>query len=455
MDKYMTDELYLKVSELAYTDVPAGRSDILDKEEYKDWRTIEPKGASLHSAYSGFDAVVLENPKTNQVIIGYRGTEPEGIIGKAADIETDAFDVVGGRTRRLEDAITDPERHNIFKNSPFKLMKDNMDWENNQFHQAEELYEAVKVAYPDSDISLTGHSLGGGLAQYVAARQDVSGMTYSAPSVTNLLDDVSLAKVNEGHFDNKMVNVVHPNDSVGAGGISEYDRHVGSTVYKGQDFDTANAMYQNWKFQFQLKVPFQPLGAGSPMLVHDVRIGVDLDKLHVGDIMRFFDSFSKDEGKGYHSMDQYEFDENGNLKGPLIDRSTGETINISPRWTAHQEALSTFSNLMAGIVPPLIAAATGFVIGKTGGKIQLTPEELAQAAREMRLSLDGFSNDAQASIQMFQTHISTSESQSFTPIAYNATATLQAINRWYQESISEIAEYIERKREDFVIADQH
>ncbi|WP_053784062.1 hypothetical protein [Paenibacillus xylanivorans] len=52
-----------------------------------------------------------------------------------------------------------------------------MDWENNQFHQAEELYEAVNEAYPDSDISLTGHCLGGGLAQYVAARQDVSGMT--------------------------------------------------------------------------------------------------------------------------------------------------------------------------------------------------------------------------------------------------------------------------------------
>ncbi|MEC0123402.1 hypothetical protein [Paenibacillus pabuli] len=121
-----------------------------------------------------------------------------------------------------------------------------------------------------------------------------------------------------------------------------------------------------------VKGTFQPLGAGSPMLVHDVR------------------------------MDQYEFDENGNLKGPLIDWRTGETVDISPRWTAHQEAL-------------------------------------AQAAWEMRLSLSGFSNDVQVSIQMFQTHIATSESQSFTPIAYNATATLQGINRWYQESI-----YIER-----------
>ncbi|MDR6718770.1 lipase family protein [Paenibacillus sp. 2003] len=451
MNAYKTDELYMKISELAYTDVPVGRSNILDKEEYKDWRTVEPDGAKLHRKYSGFDAVVLENPKTNQVIIGYRGTEPEGkLTDKFADWETDAFDVVGGRTRKLEDSITDPERHNIFKNSPFKLMMDNSSWENNQFHQAEELYEAVQKAYPDSDISLTGHSLGGGLAQYVAALHDVSGMTYSAPSVMNLLDDISLAKVNEGHFDNKMVNVVHPSDSVGAGGVSEYDRHVGLTVYKGQDFDTANAMYQNWKFQLQLKVPFQPLGAGSPMLVHDVGIDVDLDKLYIGNIVRLLDSFSKDEGKGYHSMKQYEFDKEGNLIGPLIDRSTGETLDISPRWTAHQKAMAVFSNVMSGAVASFISG----VGSSGGGKIQLTPEELAQSAREMRLSLSGFSNDAQASFQMFQTHIATSESQSFTPIAYNATATLQQIKRWYQESISEIADYIERKREDFVIADQ-
>lgn len=72
----------------------------------------------------------------------------------------------------------------------------------------------------------------------------------------------------------------------------------------------------------------------------------------------------------------------------------------------------------------------------------------------MRFSLSGFSNDAQASIRMFKAYTSTSESHSFTSIAYEATATLERINRWYQESISEIAEYIERKHEDFVQADQ-
>ncbi|WP_440116720.1 lipase family protein [Paenibacillus sp. QZ-Y1] len=168
MDTYITDKTYKEISELAYLNLNEG--DYPDTLDSANWKVIEPDEAKLHRK-SGFDAVVLKNDLTDQIVIGYRGTEPEGkATDVLADWETDAFDVVGGRTRRLEDAVTDPERHNIFKNSPFKLMMDNSSWENNQFHQAEELFEVVQKAYPDSDISLTGHSLGGGLAQYVAAR---------------------------------------------------------------------------------------------------------------------------------------------------------------------------------------------------------------------------------------------------------------------------------------------
>ncbi|WP_458123645.1 lipase family protein [Paenibacillus sp. Z3-2] len=449
MKTYISDETYMKFSKLAYQDVSEG----FVLPELEPWKVVEPEGAELHNKVSGFDALVLQNEQTDQIVIGYRGTEPGGNwFDMGADYETDVFDVLGGRTRRLEDAVTDPDHHNIFKKSFVEAIKDDIEWENNQFRQAEVLYEKVSQTYPDASISLTGHSLGGGLAQYVAARKDLSAMTYSAPSVTNLLDDVSLAKVNEGYYDGKVVNVVDPNDSVGAGGIVEYDRHVGSTFYRGQDFDSANAMYQNWMLRYQLTVPIRSLGANSPIVLYDFPINIDLDKFQVGNVYRLFDSFSKDEGKGYHSMNQYQFDKNGNLVGPLINRATGEEIGISPRWTAHQEALASLSSIVRGAIAPLVAVAANAQAG--GGKIQLTPEELAQAAREMRISLSGFSSDAQASIQMFQTHISTSESQSFTPIAYNATATLQRINRWYQESIGEIAEYIERKSEDFLLADE-
>lgn len=452
---YISDELYKEISDLAYQkNVTAGTS-LTEEGDYAQWKVIEPEGAKLHNKVSGFDSVILHNNQTNQIVIGYRGTEPDGSwLGRAADYETDVFDVLGGRTRELEDAVTDPNHHNIFKKSFIQSIKDDIDWENNQFHQAEVLYEQVKAKYPDASISLTGHSLGGGLAQYVAARQDLSAMTYSAPSVTNLLDDASLAKVNEGYYDGKVVNIVQPNDSVGAGGLFEYDRHVGSTYYKGQDFDSANAMYQNWRLQFQLMVPIRPMGPSGPLVTYNFPIDIDLDKFQVGNIVRLMDSFSKKEGKGYHSMNQYQFDEQGNLVGPFIDRATGKQIDISPRWNAYQESRMALSNLVGGVVAPLIAAASNGKSGQGGGTIRLTPEELAQAAKEMRFSLSGFSNDAHASIRMFEAYTSTSESRSFTSIAYEATATLERINRWYQESISEIAEYIERKHEDFVQADQ-
>lgn len=42
-----------------------------------DWKIVEPEGAMLHDTNgSGFDATVFYNEKTDQVIIGYRGTEP-------------------------------------------------------------------------------------------------------------------------------------------------------------------------------------------------------------------------------------------------------------------------------------------------------------------------------------------------------------------------------------------
>ncbi|WP_338541771.1 lipase family protein [Paenibacillus tundrae] len=446
MKTYISDEMYLNFSKLAYQDISNGY--ILP--ELEDWKVVEPGNAELKNKVTGFDALVIKNQQTDQVVISYRGTEPDGHwYGRLTDYETDVRDVIFGRTRQLEDAVTDPNHHNIFRKSFMLSIMDDILWENNQFNQAEKLYESVNQTFPDADISLTGHSLGGGLAQYVAARKDVSAMTYSAPSVTNLLDDISLSRVNEGYYDGKVVNVVDPNDSVGAGGIVEYDRHVGSTFYRGQDFDSANAMYQNWKLQYHLPIPIRSLGAGAPLEVYNFPVNIDLDKFQVGNIYRLLDSFSKKEGKGYHSMDQYEFDTNGNLVGPLINRATGEEISISPRWTAHEKSLSA---IISGAVAPLVAVAAS--AQAAAGKIQLTPEELAQAAKEMRVSLSGFSNEVQASIQMFQTHISTSESQSFTPIAYNATATLERINRWYQESISEIAEYIERKHEDFVLADE-
>lgn len=55
---------------------------------------------------SGFDATVFYNEDHNQVISGYRGTEPPDRPkwSVLTDWETDLNDVVGNRTKNLEEA---------------------------------------------------------------------------------------------------------------------------------------------------------------------------------------------------------------------------------------------------------------------------------------------------------------------------------------------------------------
>ncbi|WP_256872361.1 hypothetical protein [Paenibacillus sp. 79R4] len=70
---YINDKTYREISGLAYV------RDITNEDlnSIPNWSIVEPEGAMLHDTNgSGFDATVFYNEKTNQVIIGYRGTEP-------------------------------------------------------------------------------------------------------------------------------------------------------------------------------------------------------------------------------------------------------------------------------------------------------------------------------------------------------------------------------------------
>lgn len=99
-----------------------------------------------------------------------------------------------------------------------------------QVSKAEEFFLAVieqycknaDGTYDTSKVTLTGHSLGGALAQVIGAENNITTYTYNAPG---MLDSLSLYSANSGNY-SQITNYVTMNDYVG-----NYGAHVGTTYY--------------------------------------------------------------------------------------------------------------------------------------------------------------------------------------------------------------------------------
>ncbi|PKF89680.1 hypothetical protein CW306_10335 [Bacillus sp. BA3] len=134
------------------------------------------------------------------------------------------------------------------------------------------------------------------MASYAGALHAVDAVTYSAPSVLELLPEKLQKKAKKGEYDQTIVNYIHPKDSIGAGAFNPYDRHIGSSYYIGSSFEFENAEYQN-----------KPLS-------------------------RFYSSIANDK---FHDLNHYSFDGLGNLSNPtLTNVQTGRELWQSPRYVS-------------------------------------------------------------------------------------------------------------------------
>ncbi|WP_110931518.1 hypothetical protein [Paenibacillus bouchesdurhonensis] len=484
---YINDKTYWTISDEVYRrDIT---SESYNHRDLPDWKIVEPEGAMLHDTNgSGFDATVFYNEKDNQVIIGYRGTEPPDrpFWSVLMDWGTDLNDVIGHRPKNLEKVHEYYEKNKAEIDAlPLDLrlsfIRSESEYQNNQFVQAQNLYDVVRKEYPNAEISTTGHSLGGAEAEYVAVRNGLNSVSFNAPSIVHILPDDLLQKVKNGDFLKTNVAYVNPGDTIGSG-ATDAERHVGETYYINSTFDDANkrSVFVPFSIPQKRDNPFAQFVLGHKWTpIQWVPITLPFGRQDA--LTKFYNSIA---GKQTHSLKHFEFDETtGNIKNNLFTMD-GETVNGYPRVEAYERMMAARAELQEalgnlverygsqwGAFGQLAAAGLGVTIGdghkvdrpyaggsaagnKGGGTIQLTPAELQQAARQMRSSLQEFSNDTRTSIRLFQAQVETSHSQSLTPIVYNAMTSFERMNQWYQQSITDIANYIDLKAQLFIAADQ-
>ncbi|WP_028403260.1 lipase family protein [Ectobacillus panaciterrae] len=358
MSNIVSDYVYKELSRASYEKEGTVSIDNSLGETQK-WKPLHPNGAKLHDPTTGFDATVFVNEDTKQVVVAFRGTEGTGPFKRAyPDIKkADGGDVVLGTLKDRKDELARLENSPTYSpDDEFRKEDLRKEIAESQFTQADELMKKVKEHvnkhYTGYEISATGHSLGGALAEYSAVLHHLQSVTYSAPDIVHLLPKDLQEKATRGEFKDTNISYVNPNDSIGAGPFKEYKQHVGKTIYiGGAGFAVANAGY-----------------TGHP-------------------VERFIDSVGS---KDYHGLDNYTYDKNGNISNLLIDAKTGKELIQSPRYIQGSQTIELKTEDLHEIgntmkkhakqfeqeIPPAIRAVTALLYTSQSQKLKPIAENI-------------------------------------------------------------------------------
>ena len=149
----------------------------LTKSSYDDsgapsgWERLAPPDTNSNDDQAGYDGAAFRRIGSNEIVITHRGTE----LGR--------FD---------GDVTADVQM--------------GLDMLPTQYIYAKEYYNQISDKYEGAEISNTGHSLGGSLAQLLGAETGIQTETFNAYGAADLIDDLNdeyfLDIDPEGNFDN-------------------------------------------------------------------------------------------------------------------------------------------------------------------------------------------------------------------------------------------------------------
>jgi len=209
MDAYETFEIYAKLSDAVYgIQEKSDHTYAIDRNVWEqlsvnvlmgDGSNVctvkDENGNPYYYAASGMVAAAYRNINTGEIVIAYRGTEDGDVQDFAQDLVIASGNI--------------PQ---------------------NQFNDAYDFYQAITTQY-ENNVTLTGYSLGGALAQLVAAKavnnienpQICNTVTFNAPGMLNMLNQIECSNILNYSF---ITNYVIMNDYIG-----NFKAHVGNTYY--------------------------------------------------------------------------------------------------------------------------------------------------------------------------------------------------------------------------------
>lgn len=196
------DKDFFELSNSAYKKWEKG--DIIDGFDGQKYEVVSILNNPDKNGAEGIAVVPIINgkPDYSQVTISYKGTNLTDMDG---DLSADIQQVLLGQ----KDKYKNVHVPGTTVQAPTKV--------NSQFDTALDFAEQVKKdpRFQNATFDYTGHSLGAGLASYVAAEFGEYATVFSAPNIYRLLSEKAKKWVDAGHANDKIKNYTHMNDSVG------------------------------------------------------------------------------------------------------------------------------------------------------------------------------------------------------------------------------------------------